>query len=100
LETVAGQRTQTGKDSAAKDVTKLMLGHVHNVPVNVIARLACTELTFEEMSGLHTDDVLLLDKKINTPVELIIDGRIFFKGMLAKSQGKQAVVITERCVGK
>jgi flagellar motor switch protein FliM len=49
------------------------------------------------MMSLHVDDVLLLDKRLNEPVELIIEGQTIFRGQPAKSDGNHAVVITELC---
>jgi flagellar motor switch protein FliM len=46
--------------------------------------------------GLRPGDILLLDKKVDEPVELIIQGQTFFRGRPAKSAGRYAVVITEQ----
>ena len=97
LEVVTGRNAQTSGDSSAKDITKAMLSYVHKVPVTVTSRLASTEITFEEITNLSVDDIVLLDKKVNAPVELIIEGKTLFRGRLAKSDGRQAVVITELC---
>ena len=97
LESVSGQNVQSGETLSTKDVGKAMLGHVYKIPVAVTVRLGSTEIGFEEATGLSVDDVLLLDKKVTTPIELIINGKTQFRGRLAKSDGKQAVVITEVC---
>jgi len=39
-------------------------------------------------------DILLLDKKVNESIELVVSGQIAFRGRPAKSAGKHAVVIT------
>lgn len=92
-----------GKDDLAEggfsteDISKAILGRMQLVPVCVTAQLASTVLTLEEIMGLEVDDVLLLDKKIEDPVELIVNDRIAFLVQPAKSAGKHAVVITELC---
>jgi len=95
LEPVIGQNVQTGEDSSAKDASKAMLEHVHELPVAVTAQLASMALTFEEIMSLQVNDILLLDKKVNEPVELIIEGKTMLRGRPAKSDGNYAVVITE-----
>ncbi len=45
--------------------------------------------------SLEVGDILLLGKKVNESIELIVSGRTAFRGRPAKSAGKHAVVITE-----
>lgn len=97
LKAVVGQNVQIDKSSSGKTAAKAMLGYVHKLPVRITARLASTVFTLEEMMSLHVDDVLLLDKRLNEPVELIIEGQSVFCGRPAKSGGNYAVVITELC---
>jgi len=95
LESVTGQSTKTNNESPAENISKTMLGHVYEMPVSLTAQLASTELTFEEIMNLDVNDILLLDKKVDEPIELIVEDRIFFYGQPAKSAGTYAVVITK-----
>ena len=52
-------------------------------------------LTFEEMMSLQVDDVLLLDRGINEPVELMVGDLTVHRGWPSKSEGQYALVITE-----
>jgi flagellar motor switch protein FliM len=97
LQTVVGEKVETGEELSAQDISKAMLNHVHITPVSVTAQLASTIFTFEEIVGLHVDDILLLDKNVNEPTELLLDGQTIFRGRPAKSKGNHAVVITELC---
>ena len=74
-----------------------MLDHVHKTPVSITAQLASAKLTFEEIMSLQVNDVLLLDKSVNEPAELIVEKQTIFRGQPAKSDGNHAVVITELC---
>jgi flagellar motor switch protein FliM len=65
------------------------------VPIPVTVRLASTALSFKEMMNIQVDDILLLDKKFDEPVELIAGGRTVCRGRPAKSAGEYAMVITE-----
>ena len=97
LQTVVGQKVETSEDLSAQDISKAMLDHVQIIPVSVTAQLASTVLTFEEIMSLQVNDILLLDKMVDEPAELIVEGQTLFRGRPAKSGGKHAVVITELC---
>jgi flagellar motor switch protein FliM len=95
LARAVGKSTETHGRFSAEDASRAILEHVQEMPVSVTARLACTVLTFEQVMSLRPCDVLILDKPIDEPVELIVDGRTVFRGQPAKSAGQRAVVITE-----
>ena len=66
------------------------------MPISITAHLARTSLTIEEAMNLQVDDVLLLDKKTSESIELFVEGRTIFRGRPAKSEGKRAIIITEK----
>jgi flagellar motor switch protein FliM len=86
---------QSESESIPKDTAKTMLSHMHKMHVCITAQLASTMLTFEQITNLSPGDILLLDKRVDEPVELIMDGRVFFRAQPAKSTGQYAVAITE-----
>lgn len=95
LEPVVGKTAQAVAGCSAAEIPKAILNHLQQVPVSVTAQLASTMLTFEEIMSLQPCDVLLLDKKIDEPIELIVQGRTLLRGWPAKSAGTHAVVVTE-----
>jgi flagellar motor switch protein FliM len=95
LEPIVGKAEQVVGGFSAEDVSKAIFGHMQQMSVSVTAQLASTALTLEEIMSLGVDDILLLDKRIDEPVELIINGRPVLRGQPAKSAGKYAMVITE-----
>jgi flagellar motor switch/type III secretory pathway protein FliN len=66
---------------------------MQQMPVSITATLASTMLTFEEIINLRPNDILLLGKRIDEPMDLIVDNRIVSHGWPAKSEGRYAVVI-------
>ncbi len=80
---------------SAEDISKAILDRMQQMPVSVTAQLASAVLTFEEIVNLRPDDILLLNKSIDEPIELLVDGRAVCHGWPAKSAGHYAVVITE-----
>ena len=95
LEPVVGKAVQDSICFTEEDISKVILGHLYKMPVLVTGQLASTMLTFEEIMNLQADDILLLDEKIDHPMELIVGGRTFYYGHPAKSAGKYAVTITD-----
>lgn len=91
---VAGKAEQDSAEFSAEDVSKTILGQLHEMPVLITGQLASTVLTFEEIMDLQADDILVLDKRIDQPAELIVGDRTFYYGCPAKSAGKYAVTIT------
>ena len=94
LTSVTGKAVQDTGKSAAEDLSKLILGHLERMPVLITGQLASAVLTFEEIMNLQVDDILLLDKRVDQPAELFVDGRTVYYGWPAKSAGRYAVAIT------
>jgi flagellar motor switch protein FliM len=93
LKSVIGLGAKTSAQFSANDVSRAILSHLQTMPVTVTAQLASTTLTFGEVMNLQVDDILLLDKKVDEPAELIIDDRTVYCGWPAKSAGKYALTI-------
>ena len=77
------------------DISKAILEHLQQMPVSVTAQLAVAVLTFEQIISLSPYDILLLDKAINEPIELVVEGRTVLRGQPTKSAGQHAIVFTE-----
>ena len=99
LNSVVGKARRVSDTLSAEEISQSVLNHLQGVPVTITAQLVSTELTFEEVATLQMDDILLLDKKVNQPVDLIINDRTVYYGWLAKSAGKYAVTIASTASG-
>ncbi|MDT8299994.1 MAG: FliM/FliN family flagellar motor C-terminal domain-containing protein [Sedimentisphaerales bacterium] len=95
LESVVGKAEEAVGSFSADDISKAILGHMQKMPIFITAQLASTVLTLKEIMSLEVGDILLLDKKVNEPIELITNGRTALLGQPARLSGKNAVVITE-----
>lgn len=93
LNAVVGRTSETSDTFSAEEISQAALNHLQAVPVTITAQLVSTELTFGEVVTLQTDDILLLDKKVDQPVDLIINGRTVYYGWPVQSAGKYAVTI-------
>jgi flagellar motor switch protein FliM len=95
LESVVGKAEEAVGSFSADDISKAILGHMQKMPVFITAQLASTALTLKEIMSLEVGDILLLDKKVNEPIELITSGKTALLGRPARLAGKYAVVIEE-----
>jgi len=87
--------TKTTHQFSAEDVSKAIIGHLHRMRVSLTTQLGSGTLTFAELMSLSVNDILMLDAPVSEPVKLFVQGLELFKGQLAKSAGKYAVVIIE-----
>ena len=94
LISVAGYDAQGRSGSDQQDNSAVLLEHLKSMTVSVTARLISTSLSFGQVMNLDCDDIVLLDKTLDEPVDLIIEGRTAFQGRLAKSEGHLAVALT------
>lgn len=95
LESVVGRAEQVVGGFSSEDISKAILGRMQQMPIFITAQLASTVLTLREIMSLEEEDILLLDKKVSEPIELITSGRTALLGRPAKLAGKYAVLITE-----
>lgn len=95
FDAAAGKDAQKAVQHSAADVSKAITAHLHEMKLSVKAHLARASVTFEEMMSLQVDDILLLDRKVDEPVELIVGDRTVHYGRPARSEGQYALVIAE-----
>ena len=95
LVTDAGQAT--GKFSE-KEITNAMQNHIEKISIPITVQLASVAVTVEEALNLSPGDILVLDKKIDEPAHLLVNGKAIFRGRCAKSAGNYAIAITEPVV--
>ena len=100
LNSVVGKAAQTSDMFSPEEISKANLDHLQVLPISITAQLGLTELTFREIASLQVNDILLLDKTVDQPVDLIVGNRIVYYGWPVKSTGKYAVSITSAAFGE
>lgn len=93
LKKVTGQAAGVEPKLSEAQIRNAILEHVHHVPVTVSVRLGTTRLAFKDVMGLQANDIVVLNKKITEPVELLVESRTLLSGYPAQSDGNYAVVI-------
>lgn len=95
LAPTVGKALSAGTPPSKDQLARLLMEHVQQMPVTVTARLAAIRLSFEEVLDLGPNDVLLIDKPVEEPLDVIVDGRTVFRGRPAQSNGQYAVFVTD-----
>jgi flagellar motor switch protein FliM len=98
LAPLAGKITSAKPDAKPQDNKKIITEHLNDITIPVTICLGSAHLNFEQIMTLQPDDVILLDKKINRPAELVLLGKKIFEGKLAKVAAKKAFVVTSTAV--
>lgn len=93
LEPVAGKNAAQQTTLSPAQVEKAILTHLHDIPVAITAKLGTVKVDVGAVMGLEVNDILILDKKINEPVELLMNGKPFHRGRPAQADGCYAVAI-------
>lgn len=96
LHTIASQKTQN-ENISPQVISKAMLNYVQSVQIPITIKFADGKFNFQQIMTLQAGDILMLDKNISEPSDLIINDRTLLRGRPAKSGNKFAMVITELC---
>lgn len=100
LAPVVDENAQPDRQPTRSDISAAILRHLEKTPVSVTAKMATVWLTLEQIIGMSAGDIVLLGKKVNEPVKLLVEGRNLFRARPAKSGGNYAVVIEEPISGE
>ncbi len=79
----------------ASGVTGGNLGLVMDVELNVALRFGQRQLSLREVMDLSSGSVVELDREVDEPVELILDGRVIARGEAVIVDGNYGVRVTE-----
>ncbi len=71
------------------------LGLVMDVELNVALRFGQRQLSLREVMDLTSGSVVELDREVDEPVELILDGRVIARGEAVIVDGNYGVRVTE-----
>ena len=94
LAPLVGKTLAAPPKGSADELSRLIMEHLQEMPVNVTAVLGRSALSFTEAVELSPDDVLLLDNTVDVPIELRIDDRPVFWGHPVQNEGQYAVLVT------
>lgn len=95
LDTIAGKQSQANVPSAESNSVAAVRGHLDKVEVSMKVKLGQAVFNLSEIMGIQPGDVVVLDKTVSQPLEVIINNRTVFGARLVKSENNCAIKITE-----
>jgi len=72
---------------------------IHEIPVDLVVELGRARLTIRELSELNHDEVVELDRPSDSPLDVIVGGKIFARGEVVMVGERLALRVTE-LIGK
>jgi flagellar motor switch protein FliM len=77
-------------------LSQAMTHHLQDIPVPVRIEVGQTKLSFQAMMQLRVHDVVVLDRSVYEPIDVVVAGQRAFCAALGRRQGQQAVRVTAR----
>ena len=87
--------TRIAAAAEASGLSGANLGLVMDVELNVTLRFGQRQLPLREIMDLASGSVVELDREVDEPVELILDGRVIARGEAVIVDGNYGVRVTE-----
>lgn len=93
LDPAVGVETNSDAERTLQKLTKTIMTNVHKVPIEVTARMCTASIELDDVMNLRSGDLLLLERKIAEPLEVLLNDQKCFKAYPATLAGKYALVI-------
>ena len=93
IEPMLGAKTITKSEYSAGDIKNMIMESMNYAPVEVSAELCSTVISLNDVMGLSEGDLLMLDKKIDEPIEVLFNKCPGMRAYPATHMGKYAVVM-------
>ena len=99
LNSVLGVNTLNSDITNTGDIRRNILDHLGLTQVQVTTQLACSNLSFEDVMNLQVDDIVVLEKTVDEPIELMIGDRAICYGWPGKCSGEYVLKIVDTAFG-
>ena len=92
---MAKKRSQKKSSANAAKPAPASTPAIDDVPVTAALELGRSKVTLGEALQMAKNSVLELDRKINDPVDVVINGKLIARGEVVTASGNFGVRITE-----
>ena len=93
LDPLVGAKNPNTEDLSAQSISNMIMQRMHNIPISVTSQICSASISLNDLMNLNKGDVLLLNKKISEPFDILLNDHSSLKGYLASSHGKYAMAI-------
>ena len=92
---LVGGKTIDVSPELLKKMPERIVRCMQEAPMEVSARLSSAMITLNDVMGIQKGDVIVLDRKVNTPVDVLVNGQMCFQAWPAQYSGRSAIVVAE-----
>jgi len=85
----------TREDARARGASNRNLESLLDVPIAVTVEVGGAELTLQEVLDLVPGTVVSLDKRVDVPLDLRVNGKLVARGEIVSVDGSYALRVTE-----
>lgn len=71
-----------------------VIARMHDAPMEVSARLSSAMMTLNDILSLEKGDIVVLDRKVDSPIDVLVNGQMCFRAWPARHLGRAAVLMT------
>lgn len=86
---------EMGGEEDEVDVDAIVKHCLQDYPIPIQVLFGTLEMSFEELASLEPNDILMLDRRIDEPVEIQVGKQRAFAGLPAQRRGQKVVMITQ-----
>jgi flagellar motor switch protein FliN/FliY len=68
---------------------------IHEIPVDLVVELGRARLTIKELAELEIDEIVELDRPSDSPLDVLVGGKLFARGEVVMVGERLALRVTE-----
>ena len=68
---------------------------IHDIPVDLVVELGRARLTIKELADLEIDEIVELDRPSDSPLDVMVGGKVFARGEVVMVGERLALRVTE-----
>jgi flagellar motor switch protein FliM len=92
---LVGGKTSDTSPELLKKMPERIVGCMQEAPMEVSAQLSSAMITLNDVMTIQQGDVIVLDRKVNDPVDVLVNGQTCFQAWPAQHAGRSAIVVAD-----
>ena len=88
-------KLQNTAAASSQQFQEIILNHIAPVELPIDTQVASISLRLNDVLALEEGDIIVFDKTISEPIDILMQNRSAFQAHLASDAGKYALIITE-----
>ena len=81
--------------ASTNEVRKAIIENLNSIPIDVDVMLGKANVAIADLMNIKEGDVIVLNRKAHEPVDALIEGKVFFHGIPAKTMKRYALSVVD-----